>query len=69
MVVRLDRLARSVGHLLAVIEPLETAGAHFRGMRDPIDTTAPQGMISLQVLDAVPQLELALIAERARAGQ
>ena len=41
VVVRLDRLARSVGHLLAVIERLETKGAHFRSLRDPIDTTTP----------------------------
>ncbi|WP_161884608.1 recombinase family protein, partial [Deinococcus alpinitundrae] len=52
VVVRLDRLARSVSHLLAVIEQLETAGAHFRSLRDPIDTTTAQGMFSLQVLGA-----------------
>ena len=68
VVVRLDRLARSVGHLLAVIEQLEAAGAHFRSLRDPIDTTTPQGMFSLQVLGAVAQLERALIAERTKAG-
>jgi hypothetical protein len=68
VVVRLDRLARSVSHLLAVIEQLEDAGAHFRSLRDPIDTTTPQGMFSLQVLGAVAQLERALIAERTKAG-
>ena len=68
VVVRLDRLARSVGHLLAVIEQLEAAGVHFRSLRDPIDTTTPQGMFSLQVLGAVAQLERALIAERTKAG-
>ncbi len=68
VVVRLDRLARSVAHLLAVIEQLEARGAHFRSLRDPIDTTTPQGMFSLQVLGAVAQLERALIAERTRAG-
>ena len=68
VVVRLDRLARSVSHLLAVIEQLEAAGAHFRSLRDPIDTTTPQGMFSLKVLGAVAQLERALIAERTRAG-
>jgi hypothetical protein len=57
VVVRLDRLARSVSHLLAVIEQLEAAGAHFRSLRDPIDTTTPQGMFSLQVLGAVAQLD------------
>jgi DNA invertase Pin-like site-specific DNA recombinase len=68
VVVRLDRLARSVSHLLALIEQLEGNGAHFRSLRDPIDTTTPQGMFSLQVLGAVAQLERALIAERTKAG-
>ena len=68
VVVRLDRLARSVSHLLAVIEELEDKGAHFRSLRDPIDTSTPQGMFSLQVLGAVAQLERALISERTKAG-
>jgi len=68
VVVRLDRLARSVSHLLAVIEDLEARGVHFRSIRDPIDTSTPQGMFSLQVLGAVAQLERALIAERTKAG-
>ena len=68
VVVRLDRLARSVSHLLDVIEDLTAKGAHFRSLRDPIDTTTPQGMFSLQVLGAVAQLERALISERTKAG-
>src|ERR1700727_3065616 len=62
VVVRLDRLARSVSHLLAVIEQLEAAGAHFRSLSDPIDTSTPQGMFSLQVAGAVAQLARALFA-------
>ena len=68
VVVRLDRLARSVSHLLEVIEQLEKRSVHFRSLRDPIDTSTPQGMFSLQVLGAVAQLERALIAERTKAG-
>lgn len=68
VVVRLDRLARSVGHLLEVIETLEAKKAHFRSLRDPIDTSTPQGMFSLQVLGAVAQLERSLISERTKAG-
>jgi DNA invertase Pin-like site-specific DNA recombinase len=68
VVVRLDRLARSVSHLLSVIEQLEASRAHFRSLHDPVDTTTPQGMFSLQVLGAVAQLERALIAERTKAG-
>jgi DNA invertase Pin-like site-specific DNA recombinase len=68
VVVRLDRLARSVSHLLEVIEDLEARKAHFRSLRDPIDTSTPQGMFSLQVLGAVAQLERSLISERTKAG-
>lgn len=68
VVVRLDRLARSVSHLLQVIEDLEERGVHFRSIRDPIDTSTPQGVFSLQVLGAVAQLERALIAEKTKAG-
>ncbi|MBB5372386.1 recombinase family protein [Acidocella aromatica] len=68
VVVRLDRLARSVNHLLSVIGQIEANGAHFRSLRDPIDTSTPQGMFSLQVLGAVAQLERALISERTKAG-
>jgi hypothetical protein len=67
-VVRLDRLARSVSHLLETIELLDGKGAHFRSLRDPIDTSTAQGMFSLQVLGAVAQLERALISERTKAG-
>lgn len=68
VVVRLDRLARSVSHLLSVIEGLKKKGAHFRSLRDPIDTLSPQGMLSLQVLGAVAEFERSLIAERTVAG-
>jgi hypothetical protein len=68
VVVRLDRLARSVSHLLEVIETLEAKKAHFRSLRDPIDTSTPQGIFSLQALGAVSQLERSLISERTRAG-
>ena len=49
-VVRIDRLARSVSHLLEVIETLEKKGAHFRSHRDPIDTTTSQAARDL-ILD------------------
>lgn len=68
VVVRLDRLARSVSHLLEVIEGLAKVGAHFKSLQDPIDTSTPQGMFSLQVLGAVAQLERSLISERTKAG-
>lgn len=48
VVVRLDRLARSVAHLLEVIDELNAKGAHFRSLSDPIDTSTPQGMFSFR---------------------
>lgn len=68
LVVRIDRLARSVAHLLEVIEALDAAGAGFRSLGDPVDTTTPQGKFTLQILGAVAELERALIRERTLAG-
>ena len=68
IIVRIDRLARSLSHLLEVIETLEAKGAHFRSLGDPIDTTSPQGKFTLQILGATAEFERALIRERTMAG-
>lgn len=68
IVVRIDRLARSLAHLLAVIETLERKGVAFRSLGDPIDTGSPQGKFTLQILGAVAEFERSLIGERTRAG-
>jgi len=68
VVVRIDRLARSLSHLPEVIERLEAKGAFLRSIQDPIDTTSPQGKFTLQVLGAAAEFERALIRERPKAG-
>lgn len=68
VVVRIDRLARSLSHLLEIIEALDRRGAGFRSLSDPIDTTNPQGRFTLQILGAVAEFERALIRERTRVG-
>jgi DNA invertase Pin-like site-specific DNA recombinase len=68
IVTRIDRLARSLSHLLEIIEQLETRRAHFRSLEDPIDTASPQGKFTLQVLGATAEFERALIRERTKAG-
>ncbi|MBW3243494.1 recombinase family protein [Epibacterium sp. DP7N7-1] len=68
VVVRLDRLARSLSHLLEVIEALEERGVHFRSLRDPVDTSSPQGKFALQVLGAAAELERSLIRDRTKDG-
>lgn len=68
VVVRIDRLARSLFHLLEVIDGLGQRGVAFKSLGDPIDTTNPQGRFALQVLGAAAELERALIRERSIAG-
>ncbi|WP_319801938.1 recombinase family protein [Azospirillum canadense] len=68
VVARIDRLARSLFHLLEVIDGLEQRGIAFKSLGDPIDTTSPQGRFALQVLGAAAELERALIRERPIAG-
>jgi DNA invertase Pin-like site-specific DNA recombinase len=68
VVARIDRLARSLVHLLEVIERVEAVGGHFKSLRDPVDTSTPQGKFALQVLGAAAELERALIRERTTAG-
>jgi DNA invertase Pin-like site-specific DNA recombinase len=68
LVVRIDRLARSLAHLLEVVETLRKKGAYFRSINDPIDTASAQGMLMTQMLGAFAEFERALIRERTRAG-
>jgi DNA invertase Pin-like site-specific DNA recombinase len=68
VIVRIDRLARSLSHLLSVVEGLQRRGAYFRSITDPIDTASPQGMLMAQLLGAVAEFERTLIRERTKAG-
>ena len=68
LVARIDRLARSLAHLLEIVETLRAKGAHFRSLGDPIDTTGPSGVLVLQMLGAVAEFERSLIRERVKAG-
>jgi len=68
IVVRIDRLARSLSHLLEIVETLGAKGAYFRSIHDPIDTSSAQGMLMTQMLDAFAEFKRSLIRERTRAG-
>ena len=68
IVMRIDRLARSLSHLLEIIETLRAKSAGFRSLTDPIDTTSAQGMLMTQMLGAFAEFERALIRERTKAG-
>lgn len=66
---RLDRLARSVGHLLELGELLQRSGVDLVSVRDgAVDTTSPTGRLLFTVLGAVAAFERDLIRERVAAG-
>ena len=65
---KIDRLARSLSHLLAVVEDLQARGIHFRSLTETFDTTTPSGVAFLQVIGAMAQLERSLIEERRETG-
>jgi DNA invertase Pin-like site-specific DNA recombinase len=69
VVVRIDRLARSLSHLLEMVEGLRAKGAYFRSINDPIDTSSPQGMLMTQMLGAFAEFERALIRGRTLASK
>lgn len=65
---KLDRLGRSVSHLVGVVDELGRRGVEFRSLTDAIDTTTPAGRMTFVVLAAVAQFERELIVERTKAG-
>ena len=65
---RLDRLGRSLPHLLKVVEDLDAAGVELRSLTEAIDTTTAGGRLVFHVFAAVAQFERALAGERSAAG-
>lgn len=68
VVVKLDRLARSVRHLCHILETLHQRGAHFHSLGDAIDTSTPTGMFTFHILGAVAEFERKLAHARTLAG-
>ena len=65
---KLDRLGRSLSHLLATVNELKDRGVAFRSLTEQMDTTTPQGEFLFHVFGALAQFERSLIQERVRAG-
>ncbi len=63
-----DRLARSVRHLLEVLDELNHIGIEFVSFRENIDTSGPLGRAIVVIVGAIAELERNLIIERVRAG-
>ena len=65
---KLDRLGRSLPHLLTTVGELKTRGIAFRSLTEQMDTTTPQGEFLFHVFGALAQFERSLIQERVQAG-
>jgi DNA invertase Pin-like site-specific DNA recombinase len=68
VVTKLDRLARSVRHLTALVADLEALGVGLVVLDQGIDTTTPTGRLLFHVLGAIAEFERDLIRERVAAG-
>lgn len=65
---KLDRVGRSLQHLLDIIDQIGRAGAHFRCLGSPVDTSSPAGKLMMQMLGAFAEFERDIIIERTNAG-
>jgi len=65
---RLDRLGRSLPHLIETIGDLEARGVGFKSVQENIDTTTPGGRLVFHVFGALASFERELIQERTLAG-
>jgi DNA invertase Pin-like site-specific DNA recombinase len=65
---RLDRLGRSLAHLIQTIKELSEKGIGFKSLQENIDTTTPGGQLIFHIFGALAQFERELIRERTNAG-
>src|SRR6186997_2980226 len=54
---RLDRLGRSLTHLIETVEDLQSRGVSFKSLTETIDTSSPGGMLIFQIFGALAQFE------------
>jgi DNA invertase Pin-like site-specific DNA recombinase len=65
---KLDRLGRSLQHLVDLVHGLMEKGVGLKSLNDPIDTTTPQGRLSFNLFASLAEFERDLIRERTQAG-
>jgi len=65
---RLDRLGRSLKHLIAFVGGLAETGVGFVSLTEQIDTETPAGRLAFHIFGALAEFERALIRERTMAG-
>lgn len=65
---KMDRAARSVKHLIEIVEDLKARGVEFRSLNDNIDTTTAAGNLMFHIMGAFAEFERNVIRERTMAG-
>jgi DNA invertase Pin-like site-specific DNA recombinase len=65
---KLDRLGRSLRHLVELAGTLMERNVGLRSLNDPIDTTTPQGRLAFNLFASLAEFERDLIRERTQAG-
>lgn len=65
---KLDRLGRSLPHLIEIINKLKAKGVGFKSLTEGMDTSNPSGELLFHVFGALAQFERSLIQERINAG-
>src|SRR5690554_2478525 len=65
---RLDRLGRSLQHLIDTVNELDGRGIGFKSLGENIDTTTPGGRLVFHIFGALAEFERELIRERTNAG-
>lgn len=65
---KLDRIARSLQHLLEILSDLEKRGVNFMTVEGDLNTKGSTGRLVISILGAIAQFERDLILERTRAG-
>jgi DNA invertase Pin-like site-specific DNA recombinase len=65
---RLDRLGRSLVHLIQTVTELQRRGVHFRSLQEQLDTATSGGKLVFHVFGALAEFERDLIRERTHAG-
>jgi DNA invertase Pin-like site-specific DNA recombinase len=65
---RLDRLGRSLKHLIETVTALEERGVGFQSLQESINTTTSGGRLVFHIFGALAEFERNLIRERTRAG-
>ena len=65
---RLDRLGRSLKHLIQVLNQLDERGVYFKSIQESLDTSTPGGKLIFHVFGALAEFERDIIRERTLAG-